>query len=264
MAEIQVSDILYYDPIFKPECYNFCKERNIDCLPALEDSKKIFIRQAESPDFIEETVTDERMVDSSLNIFDPGLANKFSTSPLLLVFSNNGLTGVVHFSDYNQPNVSIYLYRIFLAYEKALRTILEIKQLHSKDMVEYFQYRAAHPKEPNDKNRFSQKAKEYEKRKEDFEKLPEFQMFYLKDLIEFTEYKEIIFVENNVAKLRNMVMHAHDFVNLENPHTDDLIYNPKTFREFFDLAVIFHKDYKRVANHLAFINKPKTSQEPHA
>lgn len=64
--------------------------------------------------------------------------------------------------------------------------------------------------------------------------------------------------------MRNMVMHAHDFVNIENPNIDNLIYNPKTFTEFFDLAITLNKDYKRVANHLALINKPKTSQEPHA
>ena len=263
MTDIQVSDILYYDPVFKPECYNFCKERDIDCLPALEDPRKIFVRRPENLDFVEETVTDERIVDGSLNIFDSGLADKFAKKPLLLVFSNNVLTGVVHFSDYNQPVVSIYLYKIFMAYEKALRTILDIKKLHNADMIEYFRYRIADPKDPGGKNQFTRKIMEYEKHIVDIEKLPEFQSFYLRDLIEFTEYKEIISVDNNVTKLRNMVMHAHEFVHMEDPHTADLIYNPKTFRQFFDLAITLHKDYKRVANHLAFISQPKTSQEPH-
>jgi hypothetical protein len=264
MKDIQVSDILYYDPTFKEECYKFCKERDIDSLPALEDSRKIFWRQPETLDFREEAVSDERIVADWQNIFDPGLADKFARSSLLLVFSHDMLTGVVHFSDYNKPVVSLHLYKVFLAYEKALRTILELHGYHNKHMIEYFQDRIASPEESNHKGTYTRKIKEYQKRAGDIENSPEFQSFYLRDLIELAEHKDIIFVENRVTELRNMVMHAHDFVHMEDPHTPDFIYNPKTFQDFFGLAITLHKDYKRTANHLSFINKPRTTQEHHA
>lgn len=264
MRDIQISDILYYDPAFREDCYRFCVERDIDCLPSLDDSGRIFRRQSDFYDFVEEIVPEERIVADWQSIFESELADKFARNALLLVYSHRGLTGVVHFSDYNQPVVSSYLYNLFLAYERTLRTILELRGLHNRNMIEYFEERIDHPKEQNDKNHFSRKIREYEKHRNDIEKLPEFHSFYLRDLIELAEHSEIIFVENKVAELRNMVMHAHDFVHMEDPHTDNLIYNPKTFQKFFDLAVTLHKDYKRVANHLAFIHKPRTSQESHA
>src|SRR5687767_4703682 len=122
-ADIQISSILFYDPDLKDECYKFCVKRNIDCLPALDNPRKVYVRDDVIFDFLEEEVKDERIIDGSLNIFEPTLFEKFVTHPLLLVFSNNDLTGVVHFSDYNQPAVSIYLYEVFLSYEKALRDI---------------------------------------------------------------------------------------------------------------------------------------------
>lgn len=264
MRDIQISDILYYDPTFAEDCYKFCLERDIDCLPSMDDSRKIFRRQPEAHDFVEEVVPEERIVADWQNIFDPELADKFTRNALLLVYSHDTLTGVVHFSDYNQPVVSSYLYNLFLAYERTLRIILELRGYHNRDMIGYFEERIAHPKEQNDKNQFSRKIREYKKHKDDIEKLPEFHSFYLRELIELAEHKKVILVENKVTELRNMVMHAHDFVNMEDPHTDNLIYNPKTFQKFFDFAVTLHKDYKRVVNHVAFTTKPRTSQESHA
>ena len=264
MRDIQITNILYYDAAFKEACYKFCGERDIDCLPSLEDSRKVFSRQQDTLDFAEERVSDERIVPDWKDIFAPELADKFAKHPLLLVFSSERLSGVVHFSDYNQPVVSMYLYKLFLAYEKDLRTILELNGLCNRDMTAYFQHRIANPIEANDKKHFTSKVRAYERHASDIEKLPKFQSFYLLDLIELAEHSKIIYVENKVTKLRNMVMHAHDFVHMEDPHTTNLIYNPKTFQEFFELAVILHKDYKRVANHLAFINQPRTSQESYA
>lgn len=258
-ADIQISNILFYDPDLKDECYKFCVKRNIDCLPALNNQRTIHIRDDATCDFVDQEVKNERIVDAWLNIFEPNLLEKFAAHPLLLVFSNDALTGVVHFSDYNQSVVSIYLYEVFLNYEKALRNILSRVDLDNRSMIEYFYYRISASENGKEKEHYNRKIKEYEKKAVAIDKLPKFQAFYLKDLIEFAEHKNLVSVENKVNRLRNMVMHAHEFVNMENPSTHDLIYDFKKFKEFFELAVILHKDYKRVKNILAF-----KSEENHA
>lgn len=33
IADIHTTELLYYDATYSEECYRFCKDRNIDCLP---------------------------------------------------------------------------------------------------------------------------------------------------------------------------------------------------------------------------------------
>lgn len=260
LADIQIKNILFYDPGWEDMGYSFCLTRNIDCLPALENPQKIYRRDDASRSFVEEDVEPDRIVDASLNIFDPELLEKFKVHPVLLVFSNNTLTGVVHFSDYNQPVVSVYLYEILLNYEKALRDFLDRSGLNNKGMADYFEYRISTAKTGDEKKHYKGKVNAYRKKAEELENLPKFQSFYLKDLIELAEHEKLVPVENQVNDLRNMVMHAHEFVNMENPSTDNLIYNRETFEKFFELALILHKDYKRVKNILAFKSEQEHAQ----
>ena len=237
----------------KRKCYSFCAKREIDCVPALEDSLKIYVRQPEKYHFVEEIVASERIINSSINIFSPELVEKFANHHLLLVFCDNSLSGVVHFSDYNRSVVSIYLYKIFLAYEKALRAVLHKHGYKNENMIEYFREMST-KLEGRERNFYERKIKDYSKKSGDLKQLLPFQSFYLKDLIGLAEYNSILFVDNRVNDLRNMVMHAHEFVSMEDPTSANLIYNFETFKRFSSLATILHNDYRRVANHLAFLN----------
>jgi hypothetical protein len=253
MADIQTSDILFYDPEFKKQCYDFCTERNIDCLPALDDSKKIYFRNEATLGFIGNTLTKDRIASSNLNIFAPEMLKRFREQHLLLVYNGDDLTGVVHFCDYNKPVVSLYLYELFFAYEKALRALLIQHKLNNEEMISYFKKKG----EENSKKKKLEDAEHYQEKIENYQerdskkKVPPFEVFYLTDLVALINHKKIIKI-NNVGKLRNMVMHVNEFVNMADPRTEDQIYDFKTFQEFFGLTLQLHLDFKRVSNRLAF------------
>jgi hypothetical protein len=254
ISDIQTSDLLYFDPALKDSCYKFCRDRDIDCLPALDDQQIIYLRDESTLSFRKEGITEDRKVAGFTNIFDEQMLKHFSKHPLLMVYSNMTLSGVVHFSDYNSSVVSLYLYELFLAYEKNLRALLVKHKLNNADMLAYFEMKKSKAKKEKDTRFYEDKIRAYNENLSKNEKLQQFESFYLKDLIALANNRRITSLSDKVFELRNMVMHAHEFVNMEDPNTDDLIYNSETFKKFFELALILHKDYKRVSNHLAFIS----------
>jgi hypothetical protein len=180
IADIQTENILFYDPDLKKKCYDFCAERNIDCLPALDDPKKIFLRDDAKQDFQEGRISKNRIVSSDENIFDPVMLDRFCKQHLLMVYQGNDLTGVVHFCDYNKPVVSLYLYELFFAYEKTLRVLLIQNGLSNEDMISYFK-----KVEEKGKKKKLEEVEQYQKKVENYykydskRKLLPFEVFYL-------------------------------------------------------------------------------------
>jgi hypothetical protein len=249
-SDIQTSDLLYYDPDLKEICLHFCQDRNIDCLPSLDDPMMLY-RRTETG-FVLEAVTPERMVDSRAFIFDQPLLERFRTNHLLFVYENKELTGVVHFSDYNRPAVSEYLFSLFSSYERSLRKLLILSGLANKDMLDRFQRVVAKTKNEKSRAIYTQKIGEYEKDRLRNEKLPEFERFYLRDLIELINDQKIIKVSDKVNQLRNDIMHVHELVNMYDAHREDYIYSYASFKDFFELVIQLIYDFKRVNNRIAF------------
>ncbi len=254
ISDIQSSNLLYFDPDLKESCFKFCKDRDIDCLPALNNQEVIYLRNDATLSFQEEGITEDRKVDGFINIFDERMAERFSKHSLLMVYSNTSLTGILHFSDYNKAAVSLYLYELFLTYEKCMRVLLVKNGLSNADMLAYFEEKKLSVKKEKDKRFYEDKIRSYNENLNKIGKLQQFESFYLKDLIALVNSKKITLLSDQVFELRNMVMHAHEFVNMEDPATDDLVYNFETFKKFFELALLLHEDFKRVSNHLAFIS----------
>ena len=259
ISDIQTTDLLFFDPKFdammKDQSFKFCRDRDIDCLPALNDVNKVYIRDEKSLSFREEEVTADRKLDGNSNIFDKHLLQRFSVQPLLLVYSGTELTGVVHFSDYNRPLVSIYLYELFLDFEKNLRRLLRKHSLKNNDMIVYFEQKKSKAKKEKYIQFYEEKILQSNDNLRRNPKLQQFEVFYLKDLIALINHRKIISLRDEVFELRNSVMHAHELVNMDNPEADDLIYNFASFQNFFRLADILHQDYRRVINYLAFISE---------
>lgn len=253
---VQTSNLLYYDPDFKDDCFNFCQKRDIDCLPALDDPMK-FYRKTETG-FCEAKVMPERMVDSHTFIFEKSLVKKFHSNPLLFVYSNDELTGVVHFSDYNRPTVAAYLFNILSSYEKSLRKLLIRKDMHNKDMLDYFYEMIEIGKDQKDKSlveRGKREIKNYERNRIKNDSLPAFEKFNLRDLIGFTNNREISALSEDINELRNSVMHVHEFVNMEDANRDDYIYDFATFEKFFERVRGLLLDHKKVNNRIAFLGE---------
>jgi len=252
-SDIQTSDLLYYDADIAEDCFKFCLARNIDCLPMLNNPRKYYRRAQTS--FTNEIITSKMCVEANDFIFNDGMLTKFKNNHLLFVFNGQVLTGVVHFSDYNKPEVGIYLFTLLDSYERSLRKLLAQSGYTNEDMLNYFIYKINRErKESRTKTEFENKKSDYERNKSKYDLLPPFEMFYLTDLIYFTNHMKLSKVHDGVKELRNAIMHAHTYVGKEDVNRNDYIYDFQSFKEFFSQVVILHQDYKKVNNRLAFLS----------
>jgi hypothetical protein len=247
IADIQTSDILFYDDGQKDRCYKVCAERNIDCLPALDEPRTLYSRDDALQKFRSERLGDERKLGPEVNIFDSAVLEKFRLQPLLMVYQGNDLEGVVHFSDYNKPLVRAYLYGLLHEYEKSLRALLIRNGFKNVDMIAYFSDKKARDGNPE---LYETKINDYFKYGSQ-KKLPQFEVFYVWDLIALVNHKHILKLSDK-SKLRNMLMHANEFANPEDPGAENFIYDFETFENFFRWTQELQLDYKRVTNRLVF------------
>jgi hypothetical protein len=251
ISEIQTTDLIFYDPDFKDICFQFCQQRDIDCLPALTDPRKFF--QRNSTGFDEKEIPPKRIVDGQMSVFDPSILEKFHNHYLLFVMANNQVTGVVHFCDYNRPAVHSYLFNLLSAYERSLRKLFILKGKDNQDMLGYYQAKID-TCSGEDKKKYKGRKNGYDKYKADNEKLTPFECFYLSDLIELANHLKVIEVQSGTCDLRNMVMHAHDLVNLDDPYRGDYIYTLASFEKFFAQVRVLQQDYKKVNNHITLLS----------
>ena len=251
IADIQTSNLLYYDPDFKDLCFRFCQKRDIDCLPSLTDPSKLLLKTEAG--FEEQDVSPGRKVDGDTPLFAPDLLERFRGCPLLFVYNKYELTGVVHFSDYNRPAVSSFLFNLLSSYERSLRKLLSLHNLKNQAMLEYYQSAANSTKNEVSRTIFSNKLAEYEGKRDRNERLPVFECFYLVDLIELTKKRKIIKLDVNVNHLRNQIMHAEDPVSLDDAGRGDLIYTFDSFQTFFNQARLLIQDSRKVRNKITLL-----------
>jgi len=178
--------------------------------------------------------------------------DSFRQNHLLFVYSDNEFSGVVHFSDFNKSTVSIYLFEVFFQYERALRIFLQECGLDNSNILKYFEAKVAQSKKETSRDFYQRKIEGYLKKKTEIDKLPPFQSFYLDDLISFANAQGSS-LNIDVIELRNMIMHAHELVNMENWNADNFIFDFASFEKFFKRALELHHDYKKVKNKVAFL-----------
>lgn len=250
-SDIQTSDLLYYDPDIDQECVTFCKTRNIDCLPSINNSKEFY--RITNEEFKKEAITPEICLKGNEFIFDEEMFSRFRKNPLHFIYNNQGISGVVHFSDYNRPEVSTYLYALLSAYEKSLRNLLIQYGYNNQDMQNFFIYKINKEKKDTSTKRIYERNKsDFERNKQLIDSVPPFELFYLLDLIIFTRHMNIADLHQDINELRKSIMHTHILVHMENTNRSDYIYDFHSFEKFFKLVLILHQDYKKVNNILAF------------
>ena len=180
--------------------------------------------------FHRKKIEEENKLDATENIFDDALIQKFkaNTHNVLFVFKGDVLTGIVHFSDYNQTQVLHAIQDDVLTFERNLRQYLFLKNFRNEDILEYFKFRAE--KDEHAKRFFEGRLRQIDRRKAELNQLGEFQMFDLKDLLEFGndaqsghlfEYDKVdfqgksVFESTLVNSLRNMAMHGKNPVEID-------------------------------------------------
>lgn len=258
LADVQTRELLYFDAAFVTDFYQFCRKRDIDCLPAVSNRDTFHRRNDDTQAFDRELLTDDRRLDARIAIFRPDLLDCFRTQPIRFVFDQGELTGVIHFSDYNKPVVSTYLYDAIATYERSLRELLHRSGHTHGDMLAYLDGKAEETKGAPEHTYYKGRGKRLLKKAEKMPQAPPFQAFELRDLIGLVEVKVNLELDDEVVELRNMIMHANRLVDMVDAQTDDFIYDIDSFGRFFRRVLSLLRDSRRISNRLAFLRGLET------
>ncbi|MEZ4514754.1 MAG: hypothetical protein R3C62_23015 [Chloroflexota bacterium] len=252
IADIATTKTLFFDPDFEERCFAFCKQRDIEFLPSLENPSEIYVRDDSAKSFRVEKIDQQQKIVGYQNAFQPKVLDLFRKNHLLFVYSEDELYGVVHFSDFNKSVVSAYLFEVFFRYERTLRILLQECDLGNSDIAKHFEHKAATCKRETSRSFYQKKLDSYHRNRDKIETLPPFQSFYLDDLIGFANAQGNSFSED-VIELRNMVMHAHELVNKQDWNADNFIFDFASFERFFRRSLTLHGDFRKVENKTAFL-----------
>ncbi|QAA80565.1 hypothetical protein EI546_01940 [Aequorivita sp. H23M31] len=266
-GDIAQRGILYYDKEVEKACHSICETLKIDNMPDY-DSAHYF--QLQNGQFQRKSINEENKLQSRDRIFEEELIKKFNanTHNVLFVFKGDVLSGIVHFSDYNQTKVLQAIQDDVLTFERKLRQYLFLKNFRNEDMLKYFEYRAG--KNEHSKHYYEGRLHQLDKRKEELNQLGEFQMFDLKDLLEFGndapsknafQYEKVdlqgrdIYESTMVNSLRNMAMHGKNPIEMDE---ESSVYSIESLEYLFHALKILetftyriekliadHEDYKK-------------------
>ena len=240
--DISQKNILYYDEELEEACLNICNSLRIHNMPAY-DSRHYYELQEGTFHKIEIDPTVKLLTQDP--IFDDSLLKKFKSNrdSVLFVFKGEVLNGIVHFSDYNQTKVLQAIQDDVLTFERRMRQYLFLKNYRNKDMIDFFHYRAE--KYSRSKDFYAEKIEILEKRADEMNQLGEFQVFDLRDLLQFgnSSFSDKLFPSDTidlndkkideiklVTSLRNMAMHGKNPVEKDQ---ESSVYSIESLRYLF-------------------------------
>lgn len=263
-GDIAQSGILYYDREVEKACKDICETLRIDNMPDYDS--KHYYKLEEDEEFVRLPIESKSKLSTEELVFKNSLIEKFRSNNhnVLFVFKGEVLTGIVHLSDYNQTAVLQAIQQDILAFERKLRQYLFLKGLKNEDVIKYFRYRIKNGNSGT-KNHFEARIATFEKDRDKHSQLGEFQMFTLKELLEFgnsSQSKEVfpserVFINNKpqpegffINNLRNMAMHGQNPVDQDEESSvysiDSLNY---LFKSLEILKKLTYRIEKLIANH---------------
>lgn len=225
-GDIAQTGILYYDKEVEKACFNICETLKIDNMPDY-DSEHYYV--LEDGQFTKKEIEPENKLNREDRIFDKALIEKFKSNKhnVLFVFKGRVLMGIVHFADYNQTIVLQAIQDDVLTFERKMREYLFLKGYRNEDMLKYFKHRAE--QNENAKRFYEGRLSQLERRQDELNQVGEFQLFSLKDLLEFgnDSQSENLFTSSSIQiedknireihlvnNLRNMAMHGKNPVEI--------------------------------------------------
>ena len=240
--DISQKNILYYDEELEEACLNICNSLRIHNMPAYDS---LHYYELEDKTFSKKEIDSTVRLLTQDPIFDETLLKKFKSNrdSVLFVFKGEVLNGIVHFSDYNQTKVLQAIQDDVLTFERRMRQYLFLKNYRNEDMIDFFRYRAE--KYSRSREFYSEKIEILEKRADEMNQLGEFQVFDLRDLLQFgnSSYSDKLFPSetielnnknineiNLVTSLRNMAMHGKNPVEKDE---ESSVYSIESLRYLF-------------------------------
>lgn len=265
--DIAQKKILYYDKEVEEACFDICDSLKIDNMPAY--NSKHYYELIEGR-FQKKIITKSTKLSIQKGIFEELLLNKFQQNKhnVLFVFKGDVLNGIVHFSDYNQTRVLQAIQDDVLTFERRVRQYLFLMNFRNENIIEYFSYRAE--KSKSSKDFYLSRIKTLEKRTQEMNQLGEFQIFDLKDLLDFGNSSmsnkllpastikindKNISEINLITSLRNIAMHGKNPVERDQQSSvyslDSLRYlftalkTLETFTYRVEKLISDHPDHKK-------------------
>jgi hypothetical protein len=198
-------NVLFYDEQQQEICMHLCKALKIDYLPALDGLNKYELKEN---NFFCSPIDDSQWIDFESPIFHQSAPTLFQLHGhnVLFVRQHGTLVGVVHFSDYNRPLITEVLQNWVTEFEHTLR-----------------RYFTASGKTESDINSILDRPAKIDLR------LPPFQSFYLRDLLQYVQQGLAFPLSlttdelKDINGLRNIAMHGKDVVK-----NDDWVYDVAT------------------------------------
>jgi hypothetical protein len=256
ISEVITSNPVYFDSEKSNICARICNILFIDCFPDLDGkSYNRFVND----EWVRKPIGyDISGIDSA---FDIKLLELYEKNDSNIVFTTNKkfVDGVIHFTNYENPNIYSNIYHNLNIFEKNLRSHLYEYGLSDNDFIEYLEsYELTRAKKPERKKWLNKRVLELKK---SHDKRP-FEKTFLSELLDYSvskyhslEIRQKLgtsflkkkydidgrdFSANEIIKkLRNFIMH-HDNISGESiftPH--DFV----TFKEFFNYVLIFKESF---------------------
>lgn len=249
IRDICVKDLIFYEDKDSKSLEEFCQVNFISYIPS-KDRKKCY--QYTCNGFLPlQRIPDEIKCQPSDLIFDEVTIQKFKTGnhdEVMFVMEDGLIKGVVHIVDYNNDDLYVELYRMFLNYENKLRKLLLNNSYSDEDLVKWFKDKATQSRKGKEKTYFQNRYITLNSDKERNKRLNSnpFQTFYLRDLINFGLSKRILikkdFPINVISELRNWVAHSKDATSIH-PNSEPPVYNIEGLLVFIGMTRTFFQSY---------------------
>ena len=239
IGDIKAGPLLFYDPEFEEDGFQFCEQRDIDALPGVDGSRELWLRNEAG--FACQAMDDERLVDASTYCFDASLLDRFRNVDVLFVERGTELIGAVHPSDYNHPAVASHLYDLVSCYERALRNLAGRMELSEDSVIAMLQ--------ESESAAGREWANRYRNWRMRSPAAPEFHVINLSHLQAVVNSRARIRLDiDSVLSIRNATMHSKELVNRVDRDALDFVYDFQTFEHLFDAVQILRRDLRRIIN----------------
>ncbi len=265
-GDIAERSILYFDQDEIAACHNICETLRIDNMPDY-DSEHYY--ELINEKFNKKRIESENKLNVGDQIFQEGHLEKFKVNKhnVIFIFKGDVLKGIVHFSDYNKTAVLQAIQDDVLTLERKLRQFLFLNNFRNNNIINYLKYRM----DNCEKSRayFEGRINSLQRREYEMNQLGEFQIFDLKDLLDFgnssqshkifkTESVQIndkkIHQITLVNSLRNIAMHGKNPIE---KNEETFIYTIESlsllFQALNNLRILTYRLEKNISEHPDFI-----------
>lgn len=244
LRDLMTREILFYSPDHATTCSNWTKAIGVYTLPDI-DEKSYW--EYQSGKWTQKANIREQSIDEDTNIFDTAVLDQIRKAPSNILFCRDSIvmSGIVHFTDYNNRHVFESLYHNIFEFENNLRRYLSEMGYTNEDIIHFI--------ERDGTDFYTRKKVDRIERKIEQEDLPELHLFDFKDILLFAvepwkgKKHQLLEQELNMNEieqigwLRNTIMHSKNFVGTD---SNGRLHNFDRFETFITQITVLRKAFR--------------------